>query len=546
MRWVLGFFDQLSGGDKRRSNPRRSPLVHRRHLCERRLLCERLEDRRLLTTGDAASLVSQTVANGAVELPGAFFSETWTMENTGTTTWSSGTSGYTLNLLGSDVLGITCPTPDLNAGHYHPVAVINGGGTVAPGATATFTMSCIAPEATGTYTDTFQMSPASGSDFGPTVTVQIVVSQSGPAGAYDRARAVSYANNYAGYVVTDGYFWTDGSTYTLYGAGQPVPTNLTGDDCAHFVSSCIGSPATGLGGGLTIASRVPPTYGEPGRNTLSNTTLVGGNMATADTPVQNPTASAFSGLLPGDVIGWDWTSDGSIDHVTIYLGNGQIASHANSHLDVPDTYYNSSYPGLTAYPTQINSGTTTRYISLSGNLAVGNVAVGSSVQTTLAIYNGGNSPLTVTSLSLPSGFSISGNWSPITIAPISTQNVTLTFSPTSAAGYSGTVTVNSNDTAGTSTMSAVGHGREDRYHDGGRRHRWDADLWAVGHLHRDHHADQRQRRDGDGAIPGRRQQRRLGCFRQRQHGNLQNFCAGRGQSLRCCRVQRRRQVHRQH
>ena len=379
-------------------------------------------------------------------MPGAFFSQTWTIKNTGTTTWSSGTSGYTLNLVGSDVLGITSPTPDTIAGHYHPVTVINGGGSVAPGAAATFTMSCIAPETTGTYTDTFQMSPASGSNFGPDVTVQIVVSQAGPAGAYDRARAVSYANNFAGSVVTDGYFWTSGSTATYYGAGQPVPTNLVGDDCAHFVSSCIGSPASGLGGGLNIPSRAG-TYGEPGADRLIETVLLDGGLGTQ--------VSSFSSLLPGDVIGWEWSpSDGTIDHVTMYLGNGQIASHAYSYLDVPDTYYNNSNPNLISYPVHITS-PATRYIALSGNLTFGNVTAGSSAQTTLTIYNGGNTPLDVSSISLPSGFS--GNWSG-TIPSAGSQTVTVTFAPTAGTTYGGTVTVNSNDTAGTGTMKRFGMG----------------------------------------------------------------------------------------
>ncbi len=448
MGWVSGFIERVKGhGGKRRlgkasNRPRRRLRAH-----NRRLLCEPLESRRLLST-DGATLVSQTVANSAVELPGAFFSQTWTIKNTGTSTWSPGTSGYTLNLLGTDVLGITSATPDTASGHYHVITVINGGGSVAPNGTATFTMSCIAPETPGTYTDTFQMNSASSVFFGQQVTVQIVVSQAGPAGSYDRARAVSYANNNAGFVVTDGYFW-DGpnvSDITYYGAGQPVPTNLVGDDCAHFVSSCIGTPASGLGGGLTIATRVAPSYGEPGAQHLVQTTLIGGGHATA--------VSSYSSLQPGDVIGWDWTSDGSIDHVTIYLGNGQIASHANSHLDVPDTFYNSSSPNLTSYPTHINS-PATRYIALSGNLAFGNVTAGSSAQTTLTIYNGGNTSLNVTSISLPSGFS--GNWSG-TIPSAGTQTVTVTFSPTAGTGYGGTVTVNSNDTAGTGTMSASGTG----------------------------------------------------------------------------------------
>jgi hypothetical protein len=396
-----------------------------------------------------ASLISQTVATNTTELPGAFFSQTWTLKNTGTTTWTSGASGYKLALVGSDSLGVSSPTADGVSGYYHPAAIINGGGTVAANATATFTMSCIAPETPGTYTDTFQMITATGASFGPQVTVQIVVSQAGPAGAYDRARAVSYANNNAGYVVTDGYYW-DGpnvSDITYYGAGQPVP-NLTGDDCAHFVSSCIGGPPNGLGGGLTIASRVPPTYGEPGANHLVETTLLGGGLATQ--------VSSLSGLQPGDVIGWMWSpSDGTIDHVTIYLGNGQLASHANSCLAVSaTTWYQSSSPHLTQYLIHINS-PTTRYITLSGSLAFGNQNTGSSTQKTLTIYNGGNSALTVNSISLPSGFS--GNWSG-TIPSAGSQNVTVTFSPTVATTYGGTVTVNTNDTAGTSTMSASGTG----------------------------------------------------------------------------------------
>ena len=56
---------------------------------------------------------------------------------------------------------------------------------------------------------------------------------------------------------------------------------------------------------------------------------------------------------------------------------------------------------------------------------------------------------------MPSGFS--GNWSG-TIPSAGTQTVTLTFSPTAGTTYGGTVTVNTNDTAGTGTMSASGTG----------------------------------------------------------------------------------------
>src|ERR1700755_2445103 len=83
---------------------------------------------------------------------------------------------------------------------------------------------------------------------------------------YNRTAAVNYANANWNKVVTDGYFWINGSTANYYGAGQPVPVNVPGeasgigDDCAHYVSSCIGSPTGATSGGLTIPSRAG-TYG---------------------------------------------------------------------------------------------------------------------------------------------------------------------------------------------------------------------------------------------------------------------------------------------
>lgn len=97
----------------------------------------------------------------------------------------------------------------------------------------------------------------------------------------------------------------------------------------------------------------------------------------------------------------------------------------------------------------------TRVISLSGDLAFGNVTVGSSSQRTLNIANTGNSTLTVNSISYPSGFS--GNWSG-TIVAGGSQNVPVTFSPSSATSYSGNLTVNSDATSGTATRAVSGTG----------------------------------------------------------------------------------------
>jgi hypothetical protein len=283
---------------------------------------------------DGAQFISNSIPAGTQMMPRTVFTQTVTMQNTGTTTWTPGESGYTLNLVGTDSLGAVPLIPITSGTWYLPCASISGGQSVAPNQQATFCLTFIAPEAAGSVSDTFQMSSASGVSFGQQVTVQIVVKQAGSTSQYDRARAVSYANNYAGYVCSDGYFWTNGSGYGTYGNHAALPAGITGDDCAHFVSCCIGSQSAEKGGGLPIPSRATPTYGEPGAQRLIYTVLVAGGYATE--------VSSLNSMCPGDVIGWNWegeTSTNLIDHVTFYLGNGLLASHADSHLDVSATTY---------------------------------------------------------------------------------------------------------------------------------------------------------------------------------------------------------------
>ena len=102
-----------------------------------------------------------------------------------------------------------------------------------------------------------------------------------------------------------------------------------------------------------------------------------------------------------------------------------------------------------------NGTPTTRVITLIGNLAFGNVAVGSSAQRTLGMTNRGNTTLTVSNISYPNGFS--GNWSG-TIDAGGLQSIAVSFSPTSSNSYGGSVTVNSDKTSGVNTIAASGTG----------------------------------------------------------------------------------------
>jgi hypothetical protein len=287
---------------------------------------------------DNAALVSVSVPPGTSVMPRTMFTQTWTIQNTGTSTWTPGQIGYTLNILGKDNLGAIPHFTNAYSSWYIPTCIIGSGKSIAPGQQATFSMTFIAPETPGLFSDTFQLNGTT--NFGPQFFVEVTVQSAGSTNQYDRSRVISYANNYAGYICSDGYFWTNGSDYGYFGAGAPVPTAYLGDDCAHFVSCCIGKQSALRGGGLPIPSRASPTYGEPGAARLVQTVLIDGGYATE--------VSSLSQMLPGDVVGWNWEGDtnmADLDHVTLYLGNGLLASHAISALDVSaNTFFQSSEP----------------------------------------------------------------------------------------------------------------------------------------------------------------------------------------------------------
>lgn len=100
----------------------------------------------------------------------------------------------------------------------------------------------------------------------------------------------------------------------------------------------------------------------------------------------------------------------------------------------------------------------TRIIGLSGNLAFGEVQVGSSRAASFTISNSGNATLTVSGLSASGGIvsQSAASWTSGTIAPGGSQQVTITFRPTAAGVYAGTLTVEADHTSGSNTLSISG------------------------------------------------------------------------------------------
>ena len=253
---------------------------------------------------------------------------------------------------------------------------------------------------------------------------------------YDRNAAVAYANTNWNKVVSDGYFWINGSTANQYGAGQPVPVNVAGeasgigDDCAHYVSSCIGTPA----GGLTVPSRAG-TYGEPGAARLDEL-LVGNSSGGYGTTYQyGQLVSSVSQLTPGDVIGYDWDGSGGgsmsgIDHTVIYVGNNTVDCHATSHLGanytlggaadyffvhitlhdsiVPTTPSNNSpannAPMMSVTPTLVGHSFVDTALGSSQIATEWELFKGGSL-----VYDTGTDTKDLTSLTVPSGKLVAGN-----------------------------------------------------------------------------------------------------------------------------------------
>jgi len=111
-------------------------------------------------------------------------------------------------------------------------------------------------------------------------------------------------------------------------------------------------------------------------------------------------------------------------------------------------------------PTGPSSSTPSRIIGLSGNLAFGNVNVGSSRESTLTIANTGTQPLNVSGMTITGGLSdhTKASWTNGTIAPGASQPVRITFEPSSSGSFSGTLTVNGDHTGGVNTMQVSGTG----------------------------------------------------------------------------------------
>jgi hypothetical protein len=104
--------------------------------------------------------------------------------------------------------------------------------------------------------------------------------------------------------------------------------------------------------------------------------------------------------------------------------------------------------------------TATKIVTLSGNLAFGNVEVGKQTAATLDIRNTGTASVTVSGMSISSGLTAvyTSSWTSGTIAAGATQSATIFFNPAEAKAYTGTLSVNGDQSSGTNAISISGTG----------------------------------------------------------------------------------------
>ena len=232
-----------------------------------------------------------------------------------------------------------------------------------------------------------------------------------------------------------------GTDFTLLRLNEPAPAG------AFFA----GWRSESVAPGLPVAGIHHP-QGDPKKISLGSLDGVAGYLGPATGSGTHLKVTWSQGLTEGGSSGSGLFADDGTGQLLGILSGGTLAcSGAN------DWYgrFQLIHPQISQYLDAGPPTTQTRVIALAGNLAFGDVSIGTTATRTLTIANTGNAALIVTGLAFPGGFS--GGFAG-TIAAGGSQPVTVSFTPTEATSYGGTVIVNANQTGGTNTIAASGRG----------------------------------------------------------------------------------------
>jgi len=204
---------------------------------------------------DNATFVSKTISDGSQVNAGQSFTQTFRMRNSGTTMWTTSTSGYTLNFVSGSQMG---------APNY--VTLPN---SVSPGNEVNISVSMTAPTTPGTYTGYWRMNNPSGIFFGDQVSAQIVV----PTNLLSPPILSGPSDGATGVSTTPTFSWssvTGANRYWLI-----VSTSLSDLPTDPNATSCPGCVTNGLSGNTGSTTYTPPNpfpYNGTTRTLSPNTT----------------------------------------------------------------------------------------------------------------------------------------------------------------------------------------------------------------------------------------------------------------------------------
>jgi hypothetical protein len=151
--------------------------------------------------------------------------------------------------------------------------------------------------------------------------------------------------------------------------------------------------------------------------------------------------------VPPSVTVQSGASAASFSATIAAVGTGQTAS------------VNASANGATrSFGIQLNASTPSLALS-STTVSFGGVNVGQTATSTVTLSSSGNAPLTISSISVAGSlFKATGVTAPLTLNPGQTAALTLQFLADHVSSFSGIVTISSNSTQGSSTISMSGDG----------------------------------------------------------------------------------------
>jgi YD repeat-containing protein len=207
------------------------------------------------------------------------------------------------------------------------------------------------------------------------------------------------------------------------------------------------------------------TYDSAG-NRLTYSGAVGNDTTPPSIAVSNP-ASGPNFATTNSVVNLSGTSSDNVGVTLVTWANdrggiGRAVGTTNWSISAIPLQAGANVISVTAYDGGGNSAIATLTVVLSaptvgvsGGLAFANVTVGQVSTLTLIITNSGGLALNVSGISYPPGFS--GAWSG-TVAAGGFQQVAVTFAPTAAQAYGGTITVNCDSNGGTNKISCSGTG----------------------------------------------------------------------------------------